>query len=167
MRSLRNHCLELDFRKPTVQQISKRMLEIAGAEGLAVNQATMDALVAGAAGGGGDIRAVLGQLQMLRLRHRSLSYDAAKAHAGANAKDMEMSPYEAARRLLDADGAALSLSDQIELVFQVGFGGRGDLPSFISFHLFLFLFISISFFLLPVLTPPLLPPSRTPTSCRS
>jgi replication factor C subunit 1 len=151
MRSLRNHCLELDFRKPTVQQISKRMLEIAAAEGLAVNQATMDALVAGAAGGGGDIRAVLGQLQMLRLRHRSLSYDAAKAHAGANAKDMEMSPFEAARRLLDADGAALSLSDQIELVFQVG-------GSAICLLLFLSSFSRSSF---------LLPPSRTPTSCRS
>ena len=56
-----------------MQQISKRMLEVCAAEGLSVNQATMDALVQSASGG--DIRLILGQLQMIRLRSRALSYD--------------------------------------------------------------------------------------------
>lgn len=51
------------------------MLGIAAAEGLQVNEATMDALVESTQG---DIRLVLGQLQMIRLRSRSLSYDQAK-----------------------------------------------------------------------------------------
>ncbi len=38
LRSLRNHCMELEFRKPTVPQISKRMSEICQREGLQVNQ---------------------------------------------------------------------------------------------------------------------------------
>lgn len=117
LRSLRNHCIELDFRKPTVQQISKRMMEIASAEGLTMNAATMEALVQSSYGG--DIRLILGQLQMLRLRARSLSYDQVKSGNATFSKDLEMSPFEAARRLLDADaGASLSLADQIELVFQ-------------------------------------------------
>ena len=116
LRSLRNHCLELDFRKPTVQQISKRMMDIARAEGLSMNQATMDALVQSA--NGGDIRLLLGQLQMIRLRATALSYDEVRSGGHRTSKDLEMSPFEAARRLLDADGAALSMADQIELVFQ-------------------------------------------------
>lgn len=116
LRSLRNHCLELDFRKPMVAQISKRMLEICRAEGLSMNQATMDALVQSA--NGGDIRLIVGQLQMIRRRSRALSYDQVKSGGMATAKDLEMSPFEAARRLLSVDGEALSLGDQIDLVFQ-------------------------------------------------
>ena len=116
LRSLRNYCMELDFRKPTVQQISKRMMEIARAEGLSINQATMDALVQSA--NGGDIRLILGQLQMIRLRSTSLSYDEVRSGGHGTSKDLEMSPFEAAKRLLDVDGAALSMADQIELVFQ-------------------------------------------------
>lgn len=38
LRSLRNHCLELDFRRPTKEQIGKRVMEIARREGLAMNE---------------------------------------------------------------------------------------------------------------------------------
>ena len=100
-------------RRPTVPQISKRMLDICAKEGLAMNQATMDALVQVGGGpaarraalarvhgalfvggapalpgrrltsactalqsaNGGDIRLILGQLQMIRLRARALTYD--------------------------------------------------------------------------------------------
>lgn len=41
----------------------------------------MNALVEGA---NGDIRAILGQLQMIRLRSRSLRYDDAKAKFGTS-----------------------------------------------------------------------------------
>ncbi len=34
----RNHCLELDFKRPTAIQISKRMQEICAIEGLRVNE---------------------------------------------------------------------------------------------------------------------------------
>lgn len=81
-----------------------------------MNQATMDALVQSA--NGGDIRLVLGQLQMIRLRAISLSYDQVRSGGDATAKDLEMSPFEAAKQLLDSEGSRLSLSDQIDLVFQ-------------------------------------------------
>lgn len=120
-------------RRPTAQQISKRMLEVCAAEGLSMNQASMEALVqvgggrehgwsegatrvdwaGGWAGGslqrrrravtslqpppspahpcpsppapplhhqmgGSDLRLILGQLQMIRLRARAMSYDQAR-----------------------------------------------------------------------------------------
>ena len=78
-----------------MQQISKRMLEVCAAEGLSVNQATMDALVQSASGG--DIRLILGQLQMARLRQTALSYDDAKARAS---KDTDLSSFDISRTLL-------------------------------------------------------------------
>ena len=57
------------------------MLAIAAAEGLSLNNAAMTALVASA---NGDLRLVLGQLQMLRLRAVSLTYDEVKGRDAAN-----------------------------------------------------------------------------------
>jgi DNA polymerase III gamma/tau subunit len=54
-------CLELDYRKPTWQQISSRMSHVCRQEGLAVNEATLRTLIEGAQG---DLRLILGQLQV-------------------------------------------------------------------------------------------------------
>ncbi|DBA70377.1 hypothetical protein WJX79_010688 [Trebouxia sp. C0005] len=114
LRSLRNHTIELDYRKPTRQQISKRMMQICQREGLQVNESTLEALVEGA---NSDIRLILGQLQMVRLSSRALSYDEVKNKMGTS-KDFEMSPFEAARKLLSMEAQHLSLGTQSDLVFQ-------------------------------------------------
>ena len=62
-------------RKPTKQQISKRMMGICHQEGLAVNEVTLEALTEAS---NSDIRLVLGQLQMIRLRNTRLTYDDVK-----------------------------------------------------------------------------------------
>ena len=51
------------------------MLQICQKEGLQVNESTLEALVEGA---NSDIRLILGQLQMVRLSSRALSYDEVK-----------------------------------------------------------------------------------------
>lgn len=56
-------------------------------------QTTCEALAAGA---GGDMRLILGQLQMVRLRKTALEYDEVKGRLGTN-KDVDMSPFECAR----------------------------------------------------------------------
>ena len=56
------------------------MTAICRQEGLQVNEATLRTL---AEGTNGDIRLVLGQLQMIRLRAQSLSYDEAKVQSAA------------------------------------------------------------------------------------
>lgn len=61
LRSLKDtHCLHLAFHKPTKQQIRTRMVEVAAAEGLQVNDNAMEALVESCKG---DIRLVLNTLQ--------------------------------------------------------------------------------------------------------
>ena len=104
------------FSRPTAQQLGKRLQEICRAEGLEANEATLQALIQSA--NGGDVRLLLGQLQMIRRRSRSLSYDQVRSGGLGTSKDLEMSPFEAARRLLSFEGEGLSLSDQIDLVFQ-------------------------------------------------
>lgn len=54
-------CLELDFRKPNSAQIATRMAIVCRGEGLAINDATLRALIEGSQG---DLRLVLGQLQV-------------------------------------------------------------------------------------------------------
>jgi replication factor C subunit 1 len=53
-------------------------------------QATCHALVEGS---NGDIRLILGQLQMVRLRSSALSYDDVKGRLGTS-KDSDISPFE-------------------------------------------------------------------------
>jgi replication factor C subunit 1 len=76
LKSLRNHTIELDFAKPTAAMITKRLRMICQGEGLQMNDATMNAVIQNA--NGGDIRLILGTLQMIRRRTDHLSYDDAK-----------------------------------------------------------------------------------------
>jgi replication factor C subunit 1 len=72
----------------------------------------MDALVEMSQG---DMRVMLGQLQMHRLRATSLSFDQVKASAS---KDMDKSPFECARKLLSPESAQWSMMDRMDAVFQ-------------------------------------------------
>lgn len=72
----------------------------------------MDALVEMSQG---DMRVMLGQLQMHRLRASALSFDQVKASAS---KDMDKSPFDCARRLLSTESAHWSMMDRMDAVFQ-------------------------------------------------
>jgi hypothetical protein len=65
-------------RKPQGAQASKRLAQVCSAEGLQCNDNTLQALAESC---NGDIRLMLGQLQMIRLRKRTLTYDEAKVGA--------------------------------------------------------------------------------------
>ncbi len=56
------------------------MMSVCHQEGLAVNEVTLEALVEAS---NSDIRLVLGQLQMIRLRNTRLSYDDVKVRLGS------------------------------------------------------------------------------------
>lgn len=72
----------------------------------------MDALVETSQG---DLRMILGQLQMYRLRATSLTYDDVRAAAG---KDADMSPFECARKLMSPESAHMTMGDRFEMMFQ-------------------------------------------------
>ena len=106
LKPLAAHVLELPYRRPMVSQINKRMLDICHAEGLTADKDTMDAFIQSACG---DIRLLLGQLQMIRLRSTVLTEGA------TTAKDLVINPFDVSRRLLTEE---LGLQDQIDLIFQ-------------------------------------------------
>jgi replication factor C subunit 1 len=72
----------------------------------------MDALVESSQG---DMRVMLGQLQMHRLRASTLSYDEVRRAA---IKDMDKSPFDSARKLLSGESAQWSMMDKMDAVFQ-------------------------------------------------
>eukprot|EP00798_Chlamydomonas_sp_ICE-L_P027941 gene27941-biopygen3368 len=111
LKSLRNYCVELDFRSPTPQQVKIRMMEICRKEGLTVNDATMEALAKGA---NADLRTILGQLQMVRLSRTTLSYDDVKGSQACD-KDIDLSPFECARKLLEPASSSMSIQDRLNL----------------------------------------------------
>jgi hypothetical protein len=74
--------------------LARRLRGVCAAEGLAVNDATLGMLSDQC---GGDLRSILGQLQMARLRQTALSYDDAKSRAS---KDADLSFFDVARSLL-------------------------------------------------------------------
>ena len=112
LKSLRNHTIELDFSKPTAAMVSKRLRMICHAEGLHMNEQTMNAVIQNA--NGGDIRLILGTLQMIRRRTDRLNYE--DASGAANTKDVEMSPFAAAQQILS--NQPYSFAERMEFCFQ-------------------------------------------------
>jgi replication factor C subunit 1 len=114
LKTLRSYTIELDFRKPTADQIAKRLTMICNKEGLRTNDAALKKLVDMS---NGDIRMILGQLQMIRLRHSTFTYnDLVKNNTFS--KDSDLSPFLAADQLLGVQGdSSLSLSQRMDLVF--------------------------------------------------
>jgi replication factor C subunit 1 len=106
LKPLAAHVLELPYRRPMVSQINKRMLDICHAEGLTADKDTMDAFIQSACG---DIRLLLGQLQMIRLRSTVLT------EGTTTTQDLVINPFDVSRRLLTEE---LRLQEQIDLIFQ-------------------------------------------------
>lgn len=80
--------MQLDFRRPTKDQVAKRLVEVCQHEGLTTNQAALMAL---AEMTNGDIRMALGHLQMVRLRSNRLTFDdLKKARKGHHAQRWPM-----------------------------------------------------------------------------
>jgi replication factor C subunit 1 len=78
LRSLKNHCLELVYSRPTKLQIRSRMVGIAAKEGLQVSDNAMEALIENCHS---DIRLILNTLQVHRTRIQSDSGSLAHADA--------------------------------------------------------------------------------------
>lgn len=77
-------------------------------------QSTLETLVQSA---NGDIRLILGQLQMIRVGAIAVSYDEMKGKLSTS-KDMTMSPFTCARELLDSGSVRMKVGERLDLVFQ-------------------------------------------------
>lgn len=112
LKSLVNYCQLLSFRKPTKQQIAKRLSEVANAEGLKVDG---NALAELAERVNGDIRMALNQLQYMSLSMSTINYADVKQRLLSNAKNEDISPFTAVEKLLGFNGGRLKMDERIDL----------------------------------------------------
>ncbi|GAB4840173.1 replication factor C subunit 1 [Ancistrocladus abbreviatus] len=112
LKSLVNYCLLLSFRKPTKQQMAKRLLQIANAEGLQVNEIALEEL---AERSNGDMRMALNQLQYMSLSMSTIKYDDIRKRLLSSAKDEDISPFTAVDKLFGFNGGKLRMDERIDL----------------------------------------------------
>ncbi|KAL6497828.1 replication factor C subunit 1 [Orobanche hederae] len=112
LKSLVNYCLLLSFRKPTKQQMAKRLLQIAKAESLQVNEITLEELAERV---NGDIRMALNQLQYMSLSMSVIKFDDIRQRLQSSSKDEDISPFTAVDKLFGFNGGKLRMDERIDL----------------------------------------------------
>ncbi|KAL8501028.1 hypothetical protein ACS0TY_020559 [Phlomoides rotata] len=112
LKSLVNYCLLLNFRKPTKQQIGKRLSQIANAEGLQVNEIALEEL---AERTNGDIRMALNHLQYMSLSLSVIKFDDIKERLQSSSKDENISPFTAVDKLFGFNAGKLRMDERIDL----------------------------------------------------
>ncbi|XP_011037296.1 PREDICTED: replication factor C subunit 1 [Populus euphratica] len=112
LKSLVNYCLLLSFRKPTKQQMAKRLNQVAGAEGLQVNEIALEELAERV---NGDMRMALNQLQYMSLSMSVINYDDVRQRLQGSAKDEDISPFTAVDKLFGFSGGKLRMDERIDL----------------------------------------------------
>ncbi|XP_002963662.2 replication factor C subunit 1 [Selaginella moellendorffii] len=112
LKSLVNYCLLLSYRKPTKQQMAKRLQDIARSEKLNIDTIALEELSERTHG---DMRLALNQLQYMSLHTSVLKYDDIKQYAVASGKDEDISPFSAVDKLMGFEGGRLKMDDRIDL----------------------------------------------------
>ncbi|KZV38292.1 replication factor C subunit 1 [Dorcoceras hygrometricum] len=111
LKSLVNYCLLLSYRKPTKQQMAKRLSQIAKAEHLQVNEIALEELERVI----GDMRMALNQLQYMSLSSSVLNFDDIKQRLQNSSKDEDISPFTAVDKLFGFNGGKLRIDERIDL----------------------------------------------------
>lgn len=112
LKSLVNYCLPIVFRKPTKQQMAKRLKQVANAEGIQVNEIALEELAERV---GGDMRMALNQLQYMSLSKSVIQYDDIRQRLLSSSKDEDISPFKAVEKLFDFNAKNLKIDQRIDL----------------------------------------------------
>ncbi|GLE00134.1 hypothetical protein PINS_up008861 [Pythium insidiosum] len=98
VRSLANHSFDLRMRRPTKQQISKRLMEIGQLEGLLVEK---NAIEEAADRCGNDIRQLITQMQRWRMTTTKITYDDMVNPSSQHNKDesLRLNPFSATQEI--------------------------------------------------------------------
>ncbi|RKP19960.1 DNA replication factor C, large subunit [Rozella allomycis CSF55] len=112
VRSLANYCLDLRFKRPDANQIRSRIMMISFREGLKIDSASVDQLVAGTQS---DIRQIINTISTWKTTQSSMGYDQAKKLTTENKKNVEFSLFDLTGQLFSHQSK--SISDRLELYF--------------------------------------------------
>lgn len=111
LKNLVNYCLMLNFRKPTKQQMGKRLMEIAKKEGIQAQENAMEELAERVHG---DIRMALNHLQYMSLSQSVVKYDDIKERLNSSSKDEDISPFTAVDKLFGFNGGRLRMDERMD-----------------------------------------------------
>lgn len=102
VRSLANHAFDLRMRRPTKQQISKRLMEIGALEGLMMEK---NAIEEAADRCGNDIRQLLNQMQRWRMTTTTITYADMMNPTSQHNKDesLRLNPFSATQQIFQRD----------------------------------------------------------------
>ncbi|KAI3982515.1 hypothetical protein MKX01_031254 [Papaver californicum] len=112
LKSLLNYCLLLNYRKPTKQQMAKRLMQVATTEGVKVIEIALEELADRV---NGDMRMALNQLQYMSLSMSVIQYDDVRHRLLSSAKDEDISPFTAVDKLFGFNGGKLRMDERVDL----------------------------------------------------
>jgi len=120
LKSLRNYCLPLKFRRPSAAQVRPRIMEILRSEGMQVEENAFDVVVESTRG---DIRQILNLMQMWRKRNAQVRYKDARVKMNAvGGKDFDLGPFDVISKVFASDinpGFILRKSDHYFVDFSL------------------------------------------------
>lgn len=109
---------EVQFRRPTTDQIRSRVATICAREGLKLPPPVMDALIDGS---NKDIRQIINMLSTAKLDQSSMDFNQGKSMSKAWEKHIVLKPWDICQKLLGsgmfAPASKATLNDKIELYF--------------------------------------------------
>ncbi|XP_037773561.1 replication factor C subunit 1-like [Penaeus monodon] len=115
IRSLANHCFDLRFYKPRIEQIRGPMMSICFREGIQIKPDALDQIIIGS---NQDIRQILHHLSMWSANEKNLQVGDMKREAEKAKKDMKMGPWDVCKKVFsEADHKTMSLYDKSDLFF--------------------------------------------------
>ncbi|OAT09904.1 replication factor C subunit 1 [Blastomyces gilchristii SLH14081] len=118
MRPFDSVTFDLQFRRPTVEQIRARLSTICYREGLKITPQVLDNLIQGTHA---DIRQVINMLSTAKLDQQALDYDQGKQMSKAWEKHVILKPWDIVSKILSAQmfsqSSQTSLNEKVELYF--------------------------------------------------
>ncbi|GBG80878.1 hypothetical protein CBR_g31434 [Chara braunii] len=112
LKSLTNHCMHLLYRRPTKQQMAKRLQQIAVKEGMKVDDIALEELGERV---NGDMRSALNQLQYMSLKSKVVKFADMRTRLMGSAKDEDLTAFTAIDKLFSFDGGRMRLDQRQDL----------------------------------------------------
>lgn len=115
IRSLANHCFDLRFPKPRVEQLKAHIQDIASMEGFNIEPQAVEQIVIISHN---DVRLVLNNLQMWSASTHNLRFDEARKEANASKKDAKENIFEVVRKLFTRSIASkMTVNEKLDMFF--------------------------------------------------
>lgn len=109
---------DIQFRRPTVDQVRSRIMTICHREGLKLPVQVVDALIEGS---NKDIRQIINMLSTIKLDQTSMDFNKSKSMSKAWEKHVILKPWDICQKLLGGNlfnpASKATLNDKIELYF--------------------------------------------------